>query len=118
MRQLEEDLHSYCDNGYKVILMAGSEKTQPIIANDLRESGFSVKILDENTVPDPGCIMLTCGSLSAGFDYPETRYALISQARALSAKRKKLKNSKAGKELRGLSDVTPGDLVEIGRAHV
>lgn len=111
MRQLEEDLHSYCDNGYKVILMAGSEKTQPIIANDLRESGFSVKILDENTVPDPGCIMLTCGSLSAGFDYPETRYALISQARALSAKRKKLKNSKAGKELRGLSDVTPGDLV-------
>ncbi len=111
MRQLEEDLRSYCDNGYRVILMAGSEKTLPIIENDLRESGFKVSIVNENTVPEKGMIMLMCGSLSAGFDYPETKWALISQTRAISARRKKLKNSKFGKEIRGLADITPGDLV-------
>ncbi len=111
MRQLEEDLRSYCDNDYKVILMAGSEKTLPIIAGDLRDSGFRVQIINENTVPESGSVMLMCGSLSAGFDYPETKYALISQARAISAQRKKLKKNKLGKEIRGLSDIVPGDLV-------
>jgi len=111
MRQLEEDLRSYTDNDYRVILLAGSEKTLPIIADDLRESGFRVNIVSENTVPEKGTVMLMSGSLTAGFDYPEIRYALISQTRAAGARRKKLKNSKIGKEIRGLADIVPGDLV-------
>jgi len=111
MRQLEEDLRNYCDSGYTVILMAGSEKTLPVIADDLRQSGFSVQTADGPDVEANSSIVLMCGSLSAGFDYPEAGYALISQTKAISAKRKKLKNNKLGKEIRGLSDVTPGDLV-------
>ena len=111
MRQLSEDLRSYCDNGYRVILMAGSEKTLPIIAKDLEDDGFRVKIIGEDTSAENGTVLLMNGSLSAGFDYPETKYALISQARAISSRRKKLKNNKLGKEIRGLSDIVPGDLV-------
>ena len=111
MRQLSEDLMSYCDHDYAVILMAGSEKTLPIIADDLREDGFNVEIVTEKTVPASNKIVLMCGSLSAGFDYPEIKYALITQTKSVSAKRRKLKNDKKGKEIRGLSDVTPGDLV-------
>lgn len=111
IRQLEEDLRSYCDHGYTVVLMAGSEKTLPIIAEDLREDGFHTEIITENTVPSAGKVLLMCGSMSAGFDYPEIKYALITQARAVSSRRKKLRNNKKGQEIRGLSDVTPGDLV-------
>lgn len=111
MRQLEEDLRSYCNNGYSVVLMAGSEKTLPIIADDLRESGFKVQIISDKTEITPSVVYLMCGSLSSGFDYPEIKHALISQTKAVNAKRKKLKNNKMGREIRGLSDVTPGDLV-------
>ncbi len=111
MRQLSEDLRSYCDHDYSVILMAGSEKTLPIIADDLKEDGFNAEIITDKTVLSGGKIFLMCGSLSAGFDYPEIKIALITQTKSVAAKRRKLRNDKKGKEIRGLSDVTPGDLV-------
>ncbi|MBP1565273.1 MAG: transcription-repair coupling factor [Oscillospiraceae bacterium] len=111
MRQLAEDLKEYCDRDYTVILMAGSEKTLPIIADDLRNSGFNVEIVTDKTIPEKKKIHLMCGSISAGFDYPEIKYALITQTKTAVSKRKKLKQNKKGKEIRGLSDVTPGDLV-------
>lgn len=111
MRQLEEDLRSYCDHDYTVILMAGSEKTLPIIADDLRENGFNAEILTDLSVPAKRKVFLMSGSMSAGFDYPEIKYALISQAKALNSKRKRLRNNKMGKEIRGLSDIAAGDLV-------
>ncbi len=111
MRQLTEDLRNYCERDYTIILMAGSEKTLPIIADDLRESGFNVEIINEKTIPEKRKIHLMCGSLSSGFDYPNIRYALVTQTKAAVSKKKRLKNDKRGKELRGLSDITPGDIV-------
>ncbi|MDO5559214.1 MAG: transcription-repair coupling factor [Oscillospiraceae bacterium] len=110
-RQLTEDLKSYCDNGYRVILMAGSEKTLPIIADDLRESGLKVEIINEKSIPEKSKVILMTGSLSAGFDYPDIKYALISQTRAVSSRKRKNKREKKGEEIRSLSDITPGDLV-------
>ncbi|MCI5752336.1 MAG: transcription-repair coupling factor [Oscillospiraceae bacterium] len=110
MRQLDEDLKSLTDRKYSVIVMAGSEKTLPIIADDLREYGISCAIADENSVLTPGFVLLMTGSVSSGYDYPDSKTALITQSKAMTAKRRLAKKDK-GKEIRSLSEISDGDLV-------
>lgn len=110
IRQLTEDLKSYTEHDYAVFLMAGSDKTLPIIADDLRESGLNVEIRTEKSVPQKRKILIMTGSVSSGFDYPEIKYAMITQNGAVNSKRRKKKDNK-GKEIRSLSDITQGDLV-------
>ncbi len=110
IRQLIEDLHSYCGNGYSVIVMAGSEKTLPIIAADLREEGIACDILSESSELAEGRVLLTTGCVSSGYDYPEIRTALITQAKASVSKRRR-KKLKKGEEIKSLADIAVGDLV-------
>lgn len=111
MRQLDEDLRSFTERGYSVIVMAGSEKTLPIIASDLREYGLSCSIADDSSVPAAGHVLLMTGSLSSGYDFPESRTALITQSKAMTAKRRLAKKKKNAAEIHSLSDISVGDPV-------
>ena len=110
IRQLIEDLQNFCKNGYSVIVMAGSEKTLPIIAQDLRDEGILCDILTERSELAKGRVLLTTGCVSSGYDYPDIKTALITQARAAVAKRR-IKKANKGEEIRSLADIVPGDLV-------
>ncbi|MGN0631131.1 MAG: transcription-repair coupling factor, partial [Ruminococcus sp.] len=110
MRSLIEDLQGFCEMGYCVMLAAGSEKTLPIIRSDIEKSGFSCSIADENSDWKKGHVYLMTGSFSGGFSYPETKTALITQAKAMRSKKRKPKSA-PGKELRSLADLSEGDLV-------
>ncbi|MBQ8824276.1 MAG: DEAD/DEAH box helicase, partial [Ruminococcus sp.] len=110
MRQLTEDLISYCQQGYCVMLAAGSEKTLNIIQSDLQESGISCEIMKSDSIWKKSVVYLMTGSFSSGFEYPEIKTALITQARALRSG-KRLKHKKRGEEIRNLSDIAVGDLV-------
>lgn len=112
MIALGEELDNYIEQDYTVILLAGSEKTLPIIISDLAADGYDAESLDglADPVLYPKRIYVKTGSLSGGFDYPDAKCALITQAKAMSAKRKKPKH-KAGEEIRTLSDLKFGDLV-------
>ena len=110
MRQLDEELKNFCERNYRTMLIAGSEKTLPIIKQDLEKEGISCVIASEETVCEPGKVLLMTGSLSAGFEYPENKTAVITQAKAMSSKRKKRRHKK-GEDIKNLSDITPGDLV-------
>jgi len=50
------------------------------------------------------------GCVSGGYDYPDIKCALITQAKAMSSKRK-LKKRNKGEEIKSLSDISAGDLV-------
>lgn len=110
IRQLTEDLQSLVSRNYSVVVLAGSEKTLPIIANDLRESGIPCSVMDEASKLTRGHVLVTTGCLSSGYDYPDIKTALITQARAMSSKRR-LHKKKKGEEIKSLADITPGDLV-------
>lgn len=110
IRQLSEDLHSFIDRNYSVIVLAGSEKTLPIIAEDLRNDGIPCDIMTEEAQLTKGRVLITTGCLSSGYDYPDVKTALITQAKAMSSKRK-LKKKKKGEEIKSLADIAPGDLV-------
>lgn len=112
MKQLEEDLSDYKRRGYAIILAAGSEKTLPILKQDIEESGIPCGLISEGAVPEKGRVCLMSGSFSGGFEYPENKTVLITQGRALnstSKKRRKKKNK--SEEIRSLADIHEGDLV-------
>ncbi len=110
IRQLTEDLKSFINRNYSVIVLAGSEKTLPIIAEDLRSDGIPCDIMTDGADLSKGRVLLMTGCLSSGYDYPDIKTALITQAKAMSSKRR-LKKKKKGEEIKSLEDITPGDLV-------
>ncbi len=110
IRQLIEDLSALSSKGYRTILMAGTDKTLPIIINDLRESGIDISAYNPSKEILEGQVALISGSVSSGYEYPEIKSALITQAKAINSKRK-IKKKKKGEEIRSLSDISQGDLV-------
>ena len=110
IKQLIEDLSLFCERDYSTIVMAGSEKTVPIIVNDLRNNNIPADIYNDKSQLVQGKVIVMPGSVSGGYEYPEIKQALITQAKALTSKRK-VKKRKKGEEIRSISDINEGDLV-------
>jgi transcription-repair coupling factor (superfamily II helicase) len=111
IRRLEEDLSGYKGRGFTVFVLAGSDKTLPIIRDDLLSDGFDAEILNENSEYRAGKVFLRTGALSGGFEYPNEKIALITQNRAHSSQKRVTKRAKKGEEIASLADIHPGDLV-------
>ncbi|MBR6101105.1 MAG: transcription-repair coupling factor [Ruminococcus sp.] len=108
---LEEELRSFSEQGYCTVVLAGSEKTLPIICQDLRDDGLDARIMTEDSQILPGVVYLRTGSLSGGFDFPDIGCASITQMKAMTVSRKAKKKRKKGEEIGSLSDIAKGDLV-------
>jgi len=112
MKQLMEDLSEYKRRGCRMLLAAGSEKTLPIIQQDLADEGIPCDLISSGAEPAPGRVMLMSGSFAGGFEYPENKTVLITQGRAMdSTVRKRRKKKNKAEEIRSLADITEGDLV-------
>lgn len=112
MKQLFEDIEDFQRRDCRVILAAGSEKTLPIIKQDLENNGISCGLVTEGAVPEVGRVCLMSGSFSGGFEYPDNKTVLITQGRAMnSAQKKRRRKKNKSEEIRSLADITEGDLV-------
>ena len=109
-RILTEDLQELCKRGCRVMVCGGTEKTLPILLQDLQNSGIDCALADENSEAEPGKVLLMRSGLSAGFEYPAIQYACIAQSKAQSTVLKK-RRFKKGQEIRALSEISEGDLV-------
>ena len=112
MKQLVEDLEDFRRRGYRMILAAGSDKTLPIIQQDLIDKGIPCDLLSQNIEPAEGRVLLMSGSFSGGFEYPENKIVLITQGRSMdSVRSRRRKKKNKAEEIRSLADITEGDLV-------
>ncbi len=112
LKQLIEDATEYKSRGYRMILAAGSEKTLPIVQQDLNDNGIPCDLASDDIVPAPGRVCLMSGSFSGGFEYPDNKTVLITQGRAMDSIRKKRRKKKnKAEEIRSLADITEGDLI-------
>lgn len=117
LKQLLEDLTEYKRRGCRIILAAGSEKTLPILKDDLEQNGFPCSLVSEDVPMEADRVSLMTGSFSGGFEYPENKTVLITQGRAMNSVRKNRKpKKKKSEEIRSLADISEGDLV-VHSAH-
>ena len=112
MKQLVEDISDYKRRNYRILLCAGSEKTLPIIQQDLQDNNIPCDIAGDDIQPQNGRVYLMSGSFSGGFEYPENKTVLITQGRSLDTSRKtRRKKKNKAEEIRSLADISEGDLV-------
>lgn len=112
---LGEDLSALLAQGRACVVLAGTERAAETLAEDLKQSGLPASHLESPSTLAKGTVTVTSGSLSAGFEFPEANFALISFGRLMAAKAKK-KKDKNSKEISSLSELSPGDYV-VHSAH-
>lgn len=111
MKQLFEDLETYCSSNYRIILAIGSNKTLPIIQSDIEERGIKCSILSDDTKAISGHVYITPKCFSSGFEYPENKTVLITQGKSLNTKTRKKAKKKSSEEIKNIADITEGDLI-------
>ena len=123
---LEEDLASYRDTKWRVVLAAENETSAKNLAGVLSERGYVIKIQGtyEEILPQNGEIYVQWREPTSGFELPAARVAVLS----MSADRRsgglsaagRVRRAKKKKDAKGAilsyADLEPGDLV-VHEAH-
>lgn len=107
---LREQLAEYRQTGTTVLILSGTQQATSSLLSDLQEDGISVAEGRMNTHPAPGGVYLIPGSLSAGMEYPQFSFAVITRAPQSKGTRK-CPRKKRGTTIKSLSDLHQGDLV-------
>ena len=110
------DLKSYIKNDYGCLVLCGGKRRGEILKEMLGKEGVNALLAFPAVhLPQAGQIFLTDGSLPAGLEYPELRFAILTEGQLLVKKtERKVTPKKAPsnrKKLESFTDLTPGDLV-------
>ena len=110
------DLKFYQKNEYASLVLCGNRRRGEILAKLLREQGLSAFLAFPLTsLPRGGQILLTDGALPFGMEYPDLRFAVLSEGQLLAqtAQKPRKTRQKASnrQKLDSFADLSPGDLV-------
>ncbi len=111
------DLKHYQKLEFGSLVLCGTRRRAELLQEMLSAKGLSAFLcIPLTTVPKPGQILLTEGSLPYGMEYPLSRLAVLSEGQLIAKtepKRKAAKKSGATnrQKLNSFTDLTPGDLV-------
>ena len=108
---LKEDLTDYLGQEYCAIVMAGTKRAAAALTDDLQKAGISADYVENLSELRRGKVLVTDGALSAGFEYPRLKLAVITHGRAAASAPRKHKAAKKGDAIKSLADLTPGDYV-------
>ncbi|MBR5047679.1 MAG: DEAD/DEAH box helicase, partial [Eubacterium sp.] len=113
--QLIKDLKNWKKEKYRTILMSSSRTRAKRLAEDLRDyelNAYYATDYDRSIVE--GEIMVVPGRLSGGFEYPDIRFAVLTEKDIFKEKKKKRTRRYAGyggQKIEALSDLNLGDYV-------
>ena len=111
------DLAHYQKQEFGALVLCGTRRRAELLQEMLSAKGLSSFLcIPLTTLPKPGQILLTEGSLPFGMEYPMNRLAVLTEGQLLSRgepKRKAVKKtgSTNRQKLNAFTDLTPGDLV-------
>ena len=111
---LIDSLKFYIQNGYRIVIPAGSETKALNLVKTLSDDGIeAVFSPDFDALLPQGRVLVTRGSLSGGFEYTEARIAVISDKEIFGKARKKRrsKNLGGGERFKDFTDLSIGDYV-------
>ena len=109
------DLSHYQKLDFSTLVLCGSRRRAEILQQMLGEKHISaLQCIPLTTMPKPGQILLTEGTLPYGMEYPNAKLAVLSEGQltARATPKKKTKKSATNRQkLNSFTDLSPGDLV-------
>ncbi len=109
------DLKHYQNKGFGVVILCQTQGQVKRLNDLLREEGVFAQLdWDLKTLPQPGQVLLSVGSLSSGAEY--TGYAILTEGHTRAVRRnprsaQSRKTRSNRQKLQSFTDLTPGDLV-------
>ena len=113
---LAEDLAQYRKEGFAVVVLTPSRRKAEALLSMLQEGNLH-PALDEHlsALPGPGDLTLAVGGLSAGFDFPDGKFAVLAEGTLPPPRKPRPSRAKADRSnrqrLESFTDLAPGDLV-------
>lgn len=106
------DLAHYQNTGFGTMVLAANEQRCLNLQSLLREQKVRSAVdFALHALPEPGRSVIAVGGLSAGFEYPDARLAVLTEGHASSEKKRKHRPTTNRQKLDSYADLTPGDLV-------
>ena len=110
---LTRDLKRMKREKYRVVLLSASRTRAKRLAEDLRDYDLSSFYSEdmERTV-NLGEIMVSCGYVAEGYEYPMLKFMVISETDIFGRwKKKKRRRKYEGQKIRDFAELKPGDYV-------
>ncbi|MCL1883624.1 MAG: transcription-repair coupling factor [Defluviitaleaceae bacterium] len=115
--ELKQDLQILLNRGYHIALLAGSGRHGRQISQSLNDmdilSRFAESLVGENLAPN--LITVTRGTLSAGFEYPDLKLAVITEKELFTAEktrnRRSRRKQKNAEKISSFTDLRIGDYI-------
>ena len=109
------DLTHYQKMDFSTLVLCGSRRRAELLQEMLAQKGISCfQCIPLTTMPHPGQILLTDSTLPHGMEYPDIKFAVLTEgqlvAKALPKKKQK-KSATNRQKLNSFTDLSPGDLV-------
>ena len=112
------DLNHYRKMDFGSLVLCGSRRRAEILKEMLSAKGLSAFLcIPLTTMPKPGQILLSEGTLPFGMEYPLSKIAVLTEGQLITkaAPKKKAGSKKTGstnrQKLNSFTDLNPGDLV-------
>lgn len=111
VKVLLEDLQELHNKNSSIVVLAGSDKAASSLCSELTEKGYNCALCDDVENPEEGGIYILPGGLSAGFEYPQIKFTLITHGISYRTKKRRTKRDKNAKQIYSLSELSIGDYV-------
>ncbi len=112
-----EDLQDFLARRTACLVLAGAEeRAAKALADDLVARGIPALYAPAPQKPVRGQVLIVRGGLSAGAEFPETGFAVITHGRAAAPRQRRRLHRQKGSEIHSLSELTPGDYI-VHAAH-
>ena len=110
------DLTHYQKQEFSSLVLCGSRRRAELLQEALRAKNLSAFLcIPLDTMPKPGQILLTEGTLPYGMEYPDAHLAILTEGQLIAkreARPQKTKKSATNRQkLNSFTDLSPGDLV-------
>ncbi len=106
------DLRHYQNEGFGAVVLASTEQRclnlQALLREEKVRSAVDFVLHD---LPEPGKAVICVGGLSAGFEYPDAKLAVLTEGSPAAPKKYKPKKASNRQKLDSYADLSPGDLV-------
>ena len=111
-----EDVAAYLKQSYRVVVLAGDERRAKTLQDFFKDKGVDA-LIDPTLkkLPGPGQCRIGVGAVSAGYEYPSLKLAVLTDSQLVRARGKQAKASKKlppnRARIDSCADLSPGDFV-------